>query len=361
MIIRSKDATDAVVRLHSDPLVTGSGLAGLYQARVVHPDQVRKADFNADLILYHYDDRPAIARLADGSGTGGALIGALGADIYDVDEYRRLCLFTDLFLMPTRLHARMLSSLIFKPVFLLGECIDTVSGYGHNAHGMQQRHPGGRTVLWFGYPESFHKSMDTVLPVLCLAREQGLIDSIHIISDRAKLPIVAGIAVTPFSADSFSDLAAKAHYAVLSHIPGDLRINTFIKSPNKAITAIMAGLVPIASATPNYEELFLELGIGRMLFDSPARLLEILASADYDRDHAEILNQGVIDRIAASGCSSRMAQRLAAAFNEVRSGTSPVADLMALPHADPKSSATHVGRLARIRSLIKGNALAISS
>jgi hypothetical protein len=67
---------------------------------------------------------------------------------------------------------------------------------------------------------------------------------------------------------------------ILSHLPLDLKVNSLIKSPNKAITSLFSGVIPLASRTPSYEALFTQLGLGHLLFSSPRELANMLSKLD---------------------------------------------------------------------------------
>jgi hypothetical protein len=64
-------------------------------------------------------------------------------------------------------------------------------------------------------------------------------------------------------------------YSLLSHFPYDLRLHSYIKSPNKLITSLVRGLVPISSNTPNYREFMSQYDLTRFMFSSGSDLVKI--------------------------------------------------------------------------------------
>ncbi len=107
-------------------------------------------------------------------------------------------------------------------------------------------------------------------------------------------------------------------YCILSHFSLDLALNSYIKSPNKLLTALMIGLIPIASNTPNYAAILREFGLGRFLFDSPSDLHRILRNLDPARDSQEIAQSGITQALAdrfSETCLAESLLQILAAFD----------------------------------------------
>jgi hypothetical protein len=114
-------------------------------------------------------------------------------------------------------------------------------------------------------------------PAIISALQDGSINSFSVISgDLLEERLPSEFTFIRYETNTFAEKLRSFTFTILSHIPLDLHLNTFIKSPNKACSSIMGGMIPICSNTPNYHALLKDLGLDNYLFDSPEGLLNIL-------------------------------------------------------------------------------------
>jgi hypothetical protein len=128
-------------------------------------------------------------------------------------------------------------------------------------------------VCWFGYPESYKKSMAAFESTII---EMNIAEEIdyHIISKNnfyGKSTKGFGT-IHEYNQETFLKLLENFDICVLSHHPLDFEINTYIKSENKAVLAINRGLPVIASSTPAYSRLLNQCGLSEYLFSTAAEL-----------------------------------------------------------------------------------------
>jgi hypothetical protein len=118
--------------------------------------------------------------------------------------------------------------------------------------------------------------MASLVPVIQRNLAQGRIACFDLVLDQEKFDNRFGFNTRSYEPNLFRSTARQYDYAILSHFPLDLHVNSLIKSPNKAITALMAGVIPLVTDTPNYGELFRRLGLEKFLFSSPDELNTLL-------------------------------------------------------------------------------------
>ena len=106
--------------------------------------------------------------------------------------------------------------------------------------------------------------------------------------NRLRLPLI------PYRNATFSSDAREFDYAILSHFPLDLAINTYVKSPNKMIAALVAGLIPVVSATPGYSGLLEAYGLQDYVFASPRELARILQGLNPAVDSMRVRESGIV-------------------------------------------------------------------
>ena len=107
-------------------------------------------------------------------------------------------------------------------------------------------------------------------------------------------------------------------------MPLDLAINSWIKSSNKAISGLMAGLIPIASDTPNYRIEMEAAGLEHLLFDSPAQLDRILAGLDPTADSVLVAANGIVGRLIEERSPESIASQLREIVTRYRASPSPL-------------------------------------
>ncbi len=126
-------------------------------------------------------------------------------------------------------------------------------------------------LAWFGYPESYEKSMVPLQPVFeaLAARRRATLSVITSASDPGPRPYGSLRRYQPGTILAELD---RHDAVVLSHVAFDFSVNTHHKSENKAVLAIHRGLPVVATCTPAYARLLTGLGLDDWLFDDAARL-----------------------------------------------------------------------------------------
>lgn len=299
----SADPRDALQRLQSTPLHDGLRELGQSAAMAVldgGPVNILPPSH----VVVHYNDLPAAAAAFDLRKQRPLKIICLCSDVYTLAPYRKLAEIVDLFLAPTPLHRLIIQSAVTRPVAVLPEAIDPIALPGQ---GPDIPVACNEAVCWFGYPESFDKSMRHLLPDAMRLSGAG--------ADRFTLITEGGEALWPaarhwpFSERTFYQDSAGSGYALLSHFAYDLRLNSFIKSPNKMVTALVRGMVPLASATPAYQQLAQHYGLGELLYDGPFQLGRLLSEIDCWRDRQrfglEAIRQDLLFRHAPAALGQR--------------------------------------------------------
>ncbi len=315
VVVRSLTEATATVRLHSNPIL--HGIQRLSRATcTLHVPQtgVPLVIQHHCCLIFHYDDEPAIqtirAFLRQATPRPTRII-CLGSDIYAFADYTRLHDFVDLFMVPTELHRQLLQSQVSKPVYVLPEGVDPIT----ISPDLTEAKAGktGRHVVWFGYPDSFYKSMACLLPTINQAAANRLIDQFALIVDKQqfnqKYPNHFGFPLIPYANATFWQETQAFDYAILSHFSLDLAMNTYVKSPNKLVTALACGLIPIVSDTPNYRNLLEDHGLERFLFASPKQLQQILQNLDPVADSGRIEDSGILAAVLNEKSETRLLQK----------------------------------------------------
>lgn len=309
LILRSKKDGDATVRLQTDPVLRALKNVPGTVVKLEDPTQSVSIE-NGSCVLFHFDDPLAIAALERARSRKIPFSAAcFGSDIYRFSRYMPSYEVTDMYLMPTEVHREVLASQFYKPVYYLPESIDPISGQRDGASTAFPAKHGNR-LLWFGYADSFNKGMASLVPVLKRNQKAGRISDFTLILDPAEFDNEFALRTIPFRTETFRTDAASFDYCILSHFSLDLSLNSYIKSPNKLLTALMMGLIPIASKTPNYAAMLGEFGLQRFLFDSPGALDHILRNLDPARDSEEIARSGIVDTLAERHSDRSVAQNL---------------------------------------------------
>lgn len=304
MFIRRAELPDeALQRLQATPLRLGLSVQG---ARVSTLDlsAVPRQLPRATHLVVHHNDVQAIRAAAKLREKMGARVVCLCSDVYRYERYRQLDAVADLFLAPTRMHCEVIRSVVSHPVELLPEGIDPIAlPEGGPVRPVQ---PSNR-VCWFGYPESFDKSMRFLLPeALTVAGFDTAHLGIITAPDKELLP---GAVHLPFSATSFYQQTEVYSHALLSHFAYDLHVNTLMKSANKMITAIVRGMVPLVSATPSYLELAARYGLEELCFRNAGELSQQLRKLDFARDADRFHLAAVRKELLAQHAPGVMARR----------------------------------------------------
>ncbi|WP_297368689.1 hypothetical protein [Acidocella sp.] len=271
LVLTTQTPLNALVRLQSQPLLQGLASLG-WRTRFHHyPHGTPVTVPPASAIIVHYLDPDALTRAAALKALCGARLYCLSSDIYDIDTYTRIAPLADAFFAPTPLHAELLRAAQTKPVFVLPEAIDPIA---QPTDGTILPPAATDRLCWFGYPESFAKSCRHLLPH-ALDDAEFPAEKLALIT-APNVSLLAGAEHIPFSPERFYTATAPFRYALLSHFVFDNHINTFIKSPNKLVTALARGLAPVASNTIHYRPLMREYGLENWMFSSPHELATLL-------------------------------------------------------------------------------------
>ena len=315
IVVREKGLGDATARLQSEPLLLGlKKIAGVEIS--LHRPSAGKllAVDSATCLIFHYDDAPAVSAIRQAlHSREKAVVACLCSDIYSYSYYIDLDDIVDFYLAPTEPHRKILANQLYKPVYTLKECIDPVAlgaRSGPHAEGFPAK--SAKRAVWFGYAESFDKSMTSLMPIIQHNVAERRLDDFGLIVDQRKFlkryPNEFNLRTIDYDVRKFSEHASRFDYAILSHFPLDLRVNSAIKSPNKAVTALLAGLVPICSDTPNYQDLFQRHGLERFLFSSALELDTILRTLDPLQDSRAISGSGIISALLEEGSPGRISE-----------------------------------------------------
>ncbi len=244
-------------------------------------------DGQLTVINFFYKDKDAIQAIKSLNKSNVSSV-CFCSDIDNYSDYLNAYEVADMFVCPSLLHKKMLEYIYDLPIYHLREAVDPIFGdsvvsvVGANSI----------NVVWFGFSESYRKSMVNLESVIIRALRENLIQSFTVISSeplRAELPV--DFKFMPYEVNNFSQQIKSFNFTVLSHTPLDLSLNTFIKSPNKACSAIVGGLIPICSDTPNYRSLLVDAGLQEYIFSSPEGLFELFKNLSQGIDMAQVTAQ----------------------------------------------------------------------
>lgn len=302
-VIRSGNhPADVHQRLQSTPLLLGLNRLGV-RTSLITPGATVGEDSPTHMVVHFYD-RQAVVTAFKLRQRFNFKIVCLCCDIYDLEPLRAIADGADLLLAPTALHRDVLRSAVLKPVKVLPEAVDAIALPGAGPHIPVQ---GDRKICWFGYPESFAKSMRFVMPHL-LQQPDFLVDRFDIITTAGQ-ELCPGVRHRSFVAETFYADTAEYSHSLLNHFAHDLQVNTYIKSPNKLVTSIVRGLVPLASATPAYVQMARRFGLEGLLFGNAGRAAQLIRSLDAERDRAKYGLDEVARTLEAEGSPQAIASR----------------------------------------------------
>ncbi|AYG68750.1 MULTISPECIES: glycosyltransferase family 2 protein [unclassified Rhizobium] len=145
-------------------------------------------------------------------------------------------------------------------------------------------------VMWFGFRESFEKSMREYSPLLEHYHSIRRI-RYHIITNTADFSGPSDAILHEYRAESFSKMLPMFDVCVLSHTPNDFQISTYIKSENKAVLAINRGVPVVASKTPSYSRLLGSLNLSNYLYTTRDELEAALFELECPVRRNEYLSQ----------------------------------------------------------------------
>jgi len=278
LLIRSYGSGNALARVQSDPLV--SGLKDLNQSaeKLIYAPGAAITIEQPKYLLVSYDDTDALLNAQEIKRQMGCKIICLGSDIYNLDRYVAIAEIADLFVMPTLLHKEILQSAVWVDVIVVPESVDSIALPQGTSELPVQR---TNQICWFGYPESFDKAFKYIFNKAVdrsrIPRSQfGFITSSN---------VTEGIPHIPFHENTFYEVTRNYSHTLLSHFVFDGHINSYAKSPNKLITSLVRGMVPLVSKTKHYEEIMRHYNLESLMFANGHDLVELLRNLDAERDH----------------------------------------------------------------------------
>lgn len=306
LFITSYDASNACFRLQTDAIARGAAALPGLRCTFVKPDAPVAPGMDADVVGFHYNDVAAVATVrAARSRFGKARCVCFGSDIYAYSRYLELLDITDLFVVPTPHHRRVLAAQISTPIYVLVEPVDPLAVPADRPWHFPRK--TGRRLGWFGYPESFYKGMYSLLPVINAAVRAGEVDDFVMITDESRFPNDLRIKTQAFAHERFAADVGGLDYVITSHFPLDLQVNSMIKSANKALAALAAGAITLVSDTPAYRDLYEELGLTRFIIESPRALGRFLAALDPVADSHRVRESGALELLRCRYNDERVA------------------------------------------------------
>lgn len=168
----------------------------------------------------------------------------------------------DVFLVATPELASQVRALTGCDTRVLEDPIDF--GFVSSARASRSLHPP--RVIWFGYPESYRKSMANFHEALMALHDAREIDY-AIVTNPEKFGTSPEANILAYEHNTFPQLIQGFDICVSSHMPLDFSMSTYWKSENKAVLAINRGVPVIASRTPAHERLLAACGLREFLFD----------------------------------------------------------------------------------------------
>lgn len=304
VFLRSLGESDGSVRIHMMAVERALRASPGLKTEVVTPETSSVEIREDDCLVLYYNDLWATQMLMSmGVSEKCALAMCFGSDIRSFAQYRRLSKAVDCFLMPSALHREILALGVDDAVEVVREGIDPAGGGGSfRVNQLVSGNEGPPSLVWFGYGEGFLPGMWPYLEVLKRCKVEGKISRFASILNRRGLDprVDRDIEVVEYSQHSIGAQLASFDYVILSHFPGDLSINAYIKSPNKLVTALNLGVLPIATDTPNYRSLMTEFGLDDFLFTSPGHLSSIISRLNPSLDRQRLSNLGIRERLNAS-------------------------------------------------------------
>ncbi len=228
-------------------------------------------------------------------------------DVYQEDYFRlnNWEKISDLILCPTKYHKDFIQSLVDIPVKVMIDSID----YNLDSFLTPQIKNPIPKICWFGYPESYYKSMAWYEPIIQEIVNKGLIEFYLITSPSlpSKFPVI------PFDNATFVENLKQFDGCILSHAPLDYNINTFVKSPNKLILSITLGVPCIVSNTPSYSEILTNTNLQNYKFsgvESFKKSLNLLLSSENRLEYLKNSQQYVLDNFSYMQMGEQFLQAL---------------------------------------------------
>jgi hypothetical protein len=280
LLLRSYGSDNVLARIQSDPLIEGLAIHGKTTATAIYCASTDTIVVSKPKwIIVHFDDTESILRARDIKKITNCKIACLGSDIYKLDRYVGISEVVDIFLMPTELHRAVLQSAVWIDVFVLPEAVDPIA---YPASGQQIAVQKNDQLCWFGYPESFEKSMRYMLNKALTSGNKSK-QNLTLIT-AANVNLIDGVKHLPFDEKTFYQSTSNFSYALLSHFAFDCHLNSYIKSPNKLVTSLVRGMIPLTSNTPSYREIMRQYNLEEFMYGSGPELAALLGRIDQQRD-----------------------------------------------------------------------------
>jgi hypothetical protein len=302
LFLRSYGEENALSRVQSTPL--HEGLLSLGEnSQLIQYEKTSDIDIKKPKnLIVHYDDDMSLYLAKQIKDITNCKIICLGSDVYSIDRYRDILKFSDIMLTPTNLHREVIQPSTNKPVITIPESVDSIS-LPTNGEILENK---SNKICWFGYPESFSKSTKYILEEMQLDG-YNINNNFEIIT-KENCIVLDECIHHKFDPLTFYNVTASFGYALLSHFTYDHHINTFIKSPNKLITSIVRGLIPIASNTANYREIMRMIGLEQFLLEKPGDFLKKMRSLCFESDFQKMQIRTASEILKAQFSPQRNAQ-----------------------------------------------------
>jgi hypothetical protein len=283
LFLRSYGRENVLARVQSNPLIEGLEKMGLVvRKKFYFPGEKIEMVFPRCCVV-SYDDTDAIFKARELKKLCNCRIICLTSDLYNLKKYIAISEIADLFVAPTTAHQNVLQSAVWKKVVVVPEGVDTIALPNDGI--VLPVIKTGR-ICWFGYPESFEKSFKYIFSkALELSGiEKGRITFITSIGVR----LHDEINHIPFNAEDFYKTSQNYEYSLLSHFAFDHHINTIIKSPNKLITSLVRGMLPLVSNTINYKEIMSYYNLEKFTYANGPDLVKLLENLKHTTNSIEI-------------------------------------------------------------------------
>jgi len=197
-------------------------------------------------------------------------------DVSEVEQYKEIPDFVDVLLVPTPEMKNHLKSFTSCRVEVLIDPIDfNLSNFVTKPCDYDDASPQAIKLVWFGYPQSYSKSLSGYVETIRQLVDKGEIEY-HIITRNETYGKGSFFTIHEYKTANFSNLLTNFDVCIVSHTPFDFSVNTYWKSENKAVLAINRGLPVVASRTPAYERLLLRCNLEEYLFSSSEELVTAL-------------------------------------------------------------------------------------
>ena len=305
LFVRSLDSSQASVRLHICAAEQAASNDHSRKAMFLHPKHSIPQIDSKTCIVFYYADKWAVetVRFILNTQLCGFCV-CFGSDIKTFSQYDCLEDIVDCFLMPSDYHRKVLGLRSYAQVRVVREAVDP-NAY-RVKHFKLSKRPSTQSLeqislVWFGYPENFYAGMSNIIDIIRAEISRGRISKFAIVTKKRNLEYIYNdFEFIDYNALEFSDIISGFDYAVLSHYPGDLTVNAFIKSHNKAIASLMAGTIPIVTNTPNYKKLMESVNLEEYIYSSPTDFASILSRLNVERDYIKADLGRVCDKLLST-------------------------------------------------------------